>query len=132
MNNVADWLAKGFRIEGDHLVRVTEAPRPPAEHTTVEPEAKLQDRIDRWCRAQWPVWLVLRQRMDRKSNVAIGAHDLTIFAPGGRLLLIECKTGKNKLTPEQRNWRHMMAALGHEVHEVRSVEEFILLAGKSK
>ncbi len=88
----------------------------------------LQAQILDWCRGQWPRWKVIRARPDRASTIEVGAHDLTVMAPGGRVLLVECKSREGKLKPEQRNWARELEMLGHTVHVCRSLQEFIVLA----
>lgn len=56
-----------------------------------------------------------------------GEPDFVILAEGGRALLIECKTRKGKLSPEQRAIVAWANKLGHTVHVVRSFGEFIAL-----
>ena len=63
--------------------------------------------------------------MCRKSELPIGWPDFSIFLPGGRVLLVECKTATGKLRPEQTETKSRMDAIGHEVHIVRKIEEFL-------
>jgi hypothetical protein len=90
-------------------------------------EIALHESIMAYCDSQWPKWKYIRARSDRESTIAVGCQDFTIFLPGGRILLMECKSKTGKLSPAQRNWAHEMNALGHTVHEVRSFDEFLTL-----
>ena len=84
----------------------------------------LQEQISKWCRGQWPPWKIIQARSDQRSTIAVGAHDMTIFAPNGRVILIECKAKGKKRTGEQTVWEYEMRMLGHRVHLVYSMEQF--------
>jgi hypothetical protein len=43
----------------------------------------------------------------------------------GRVLWIELKGGKGRLSQEQKHMRLTFLALGHEIHEVRSYRAFL-------
>lgn len=90
-------------------------------------EGKLHQDICNHCDAQWPRWKVIHARMDKKNTIGIGVHDFTVFLPRGRMLCIECKAGNEKLTHEQLVWRKELEFLGHTVHVVRSMQEFLTL-----
>jgi len=86
----------------------------------------LHEKIMRHCDAQWPKWKYIHARTDQRSTVGIGVHDFTIYLPG-RVLNIECKTKEGKPTPEQLAWALQLEMLGHKVHVVRSMDEFLAL-----
>lgn len=90
-------------------------------------EADLHTQIIAHCNAQWPPWNVIHARMDKASTLEAGAPDFTIQLPAGRTLCVECKTKSGKLSEAQRNWAHKAKALGHTVHVVRSLAEFLAL-----
>lgn len=55
-----------------------------------------------------------------------GESDLQgIISPGGRMLAIECKTGKGKLESDQIRWRDMIIKFGGLYIEGRSIEQVI-------
>lgn len=93
----------------------------------VERELELHYQIIRYCNAQWPVWKHIRARSDQPSTIQEGAQDFTIFLPGKRIICIEVKSKDGKLSPSQLAWRTGMQMLEHEVHVVRSFEEFLAL-----
>lgn len=93
----------------------------------VSQEMDLHDGIMRHCDQQWPRWKYIRHRPDRPSGIQLGAQDFTCFLPDGRVLCIECKSKTGKLSDDQLIWRAEMAQLGHTVHEVRSMEHFLIL-----
>lgn len=90
-------------------------------------EMKLHDKIIKHCMDQWPRWKYIRARPDQASGIQKGCQDFTLFLPGGRTLCIECKSSTGKLSTDQLIWKHEMSLLGHTVHEVRSMEEFLQL-----
>jgi len=99
----------------------SEVPAAVAAHS----ERELHDDIMRHCDKQWPRWKYIHARMDQKSTVAVGSQDFTIFASGGRTFCIEVKTRNGKLSEDQLAWRKEMEMLGHTVHLVKSMEQFI-------
>lgn len=101
-------------------------------------ESTLHDKIMAYCDARWPRWKYIRCRMDRRSTIAVGAQDFTIFgqietqwADGpvrvkeSKVWCVECKARNEKPDPEQLAWHKEMEMLGHKVHVVRSMEEFL-------
>lgn len=87
----------------------------------------LQEEIANYCNRQWPRWKFVQARADKRSTIAEGCQDFTIFASHGRTFLIECKAKDGKLSEAQRNWHKEMEMLSHTVFVVRSLEEFKLL-----
>ena len=67
--------------------------------------------------------------MSQKTARTIGEPDWTLLADRGRVFFIECKTAKSKLTPEQLAIKCWAAKLGHTVHVVRSMAEFLQIVG---
>lgn len=95
--------------------------------TAVDKEIPLHNRIIEWCLKQWPRIKYIHANPAVKSTIAKGANDFFLFLPGGKILLIECKTRDGKLSKDQLIWGAEMRALGHTVHTVRSMEEFLTL-----
>lgn len=62
-------------------------------------EKSLQDAIQKDCERRG--YFVLRSRMDKKTVYRKGFPDLVIFGPNGKCVLIETKSGVNKLSPDQ-------------------------------
>ena len=52
-----------------------------------------------------------------------GWPDITALAPGGKLLLIELKSPRGKLSPLQTKFVERAARIGHIVHVCRSMAE---------
>jgi hypothetical protein len=88
-------------------------------------EADLHDQIYDECRRRG--WIVLHGSMSQRTHRTLGEWDFVIIAETGRVLLVECKIGKNKLSPEQQSLHHWARSLGHDSHVVRSIEEFLNL-----
>ena len=98
-------------------------------HEAVPPpelEKDLHAEIMLYCDRQWPRWLYIHARTDKRTTNAPGVPDLPIFLPGGRVLLIEVKRPGQKVSPTQLAWHAEAAKLGHEVHIVHSMDEFKL------
>ncbi len=92
-------------------------------------EIPLHDKILKWCANQWPRWKVIRARPDKPSGIQVGAQDLTVFSPGGRVFCVELKSRDGKLSKQQAAWAVEMDMLGHRVHVVRSLREFLAIVG---
>lgn len=90
-------------------------------------EVGLHHDIIKYCRAQYPPWKYIHSRPDKRSTIATGCHDFTIFLPGGRVLCFECKDATGKLDSDQLIWRKELELLGHTVHIVRSMRDFFAL-----
>jgi hypothetical protein len=88
-------------------------------------ERDLHDQIIDFCNSKFPRWKFIHARMDKRSTVAVGSQDFTIFLPNGRVLCVECKRKNEKPDQDQLIWHKEMEMLGHVVHVVRSVEEFV-------
>jgi hypothetical protein len=60
-----------------------------------------------------------------------GCPDIMV-AWKGRLVLMEIKTAKGKLSAEQEHWHAACAASGVKVHVVRSVQDALSALGMAK
>ena len=89
-------------------------------------EAELHAKIRDYCKAQWPRWKYIECRMDKRSTIATGANDFTIFMPHGGVLCVECKRKGQKLDKDQMSWAKEMEILNHRVFLVHSMDEFVL------
>ena len=85
----------------------------------------LQQQILDYCAGQWPRWKVTNARSCERSTLEPGHADFIIWMPGGRFSIIETKAKVGKLPEDQRNWAHEMNRLGHTVHVVWSMAEFL-------
>jgi len=84
-------------------------------------EKKLQQKILQFCRKN----NILAVKVDSTSTT--GWPDLTVIAPGGRVLFVELKTPTGRLSPMQKAIGQELNQKGAEYHVIRSVEAFIEL-----
>ena len=96
-----------------------------ASGNPVDREGELHERIIAFCNAQWPRWKFCHARMDKATTEAVGTEDFTIFLPKNITLHFECKKKGGKLSDAQQCWRKELAMLGHEVHVIQSMEDFL-------
>ena len=82
-------------------------------------ERVLQREAEHWLRAMGCMVFHMPGILAVKSYG--GWPDLIVLAPGGRLLLIELKTAKGKVSPRQQEVFDAIERLGHTVHLARSV-----------
>lgn len=59
----------------------------------------------------------------KATGMTPGEPDLRVYLPGGRVGLIENKTLKGRLSPEQRDRHAALAALGHVVVVIKAATE---------
>ena len=93
----------------------------------VDRESPLHNKIIEWCNNQFPKVKYIRARSDRRSTIAAGAQDFTLFLPAGRTLCVECKAAGGKLDQDQLIWKKEMEMLGHFVFVVWNLEDFLRL-----
>lgn len=86
-------------------------------------ESDLHNKIIEACKARG--WIYFHGSMVVKSSRTIGEPDFTILADKGRVFFVECKTKTGKLSPEQLGIKMWAEKLGHTIHVVRSMEEFL-------
>lgn len=88
-------------------------------------EASLHEEIFDECRRRG--WIALHGSMAERTCRTLGEPDFVILADGGRVLFVECKSRIGKLSPAQVALKHHAEKLGHTVHVVRSMEDFLKL-----
>lgn len=93
-------------------------------------EEQLADDVLAFCDAQWPRWKILRARRDKPSTIPVGCQDDTVFASGGRVFLLELKKKGGKPDADQLIWHKELEMLGHKVHVIRSMTEFLSIVGE--
>ena len=86
------------------------------------PEKLIQRRIIEYCRSQ--NWLCCAGAMHLPTARPPGEPDMYIWIPG-RIVPVEVKTSRGKLSPEQVVFHHLASKLGHQILVVRSLQEFI-------
>ncbi len=117
--------SKSFLSLNSHLF--DDQPRRLAESEpigkTFEREKDLHNAILAECRQRG--WLALHGSMAHRSMRNLGEQDFTILLPHGKTLLLEAKSTKGKLRPEQLGIKMMAEKLGHAYVVVRTLEEFL-------
>lgn len=88
-------------------------------------EIPLHEEIIRYCNNQFPRWKYVHANPVKASTIVSGCQDFTLFLPHQRTICIECKSKDGKLSPAQVVWRKEMELLGHTVHIVRSMDDFL-------
>lgn len=94
------------------------------------PERRLHNQIIEFCKPRR--WLVIHSRMDCPTTQMKGVPDFIILADRGRLLLVECKARGGKPTIDQLAFGIMAETLGHKVHLVYSLKEFVEVVNQNK
>lgn len=87
------------------------------------PEKDLQAKAEKLCLERGYHFFHDRSR---GANVP-GQTDLVIAMPKGRTLWVELKSKHGRLSANQKRVRMILSALGHEWHEVRSYQQFIII-----
>ena len=100
-------------------------PLPSAGVSGVSRESELHEEIFDECRARG--WIAMHGSMAERTCRTLGEPDFTILADAGRVLFVECKTRTGKLSPAQAALKFHAEKLGHTIHVVRSMEEFLKL-----
>ena len=96
------------------------------------PESKLQGKIVAWAKDWGRPIQSNRQTKGARTLLTAGWPDITLILSGRRVLFIELKAKRGRMTDEQKQMRLQFMALGHEIYEIRSFKAFISLVGASK
>ena len=88
-------------------------------------ESDLHEEIFDECRRRG--WIALHGSMAERTCRTLGEPDFVILANGGLVLFVECKTRTGKLSPAQAALKHHAEKLGHPIHVVRSLDDFLKL-----
>lgn len=59
-------------------------------------------------------------------GVEPGTPDLLVMLPGGRVLWLELKTARGRLSPAQQAWHERARRMGHTVEVVRDVQSAVM------
>ena len=112
----------------DYIAMLARTSRQPAPEPTQteQRESILHDAILADCRRRG--WLAFHGSMAHRTHRTIGEPDFVILCDGGRLLLVEAKSGREKPSDEQLALHAWARKLGHDVHVVRSLAEFLEVA----
>lgn len=119
-------------IEAVQLAKLTRGqPQPTSAFSAVEKERELHAAILAECKRRG--WIVFHGSMAHATFRTPGEPDFVCLAPpidgmddsAPRTFMIEAKTRTGKLSPDQRAIHAWAAKLGHTVHVVRSLAEFL-------
>ena len=91
----------------------------------VDVESDLHESIRKELAARG--WIGFHGSMAHRSRRTVGEPDWIILGDTEQFWMIECKTKTGKLSPAQEGLRAWARKLGHEVHVVRSMAEFLLV-----
>lgn len=98
----------------------------PSQTQAVEDESELHSDILAECRRRG--WLAFHGSMAHKARRTLGEPDFTILCEWPRVLFVEAKTREGKPSPKQLEIHAWAAKLGHKIHVVRSMAEFMEVA----
>lgn len=93
-----------------------------------ESESALHRDVLAYCRQQG--WIVFHGSMAHRTARTVGEMDATICASNGRVFFVEMKARAGKLSTEQLGVKLWMERLGHTVHVVRSLEQFLEIVNR--
>lgn len=100
------------------LISVLESPR-----TAYTYEQQLHYDIMEECERRG--WLYFHGAMCKRTHRTSGEPDFHCLLPNGKVLFIECKTRRGKLSESQQSISAHMNRLGHALHVVRSIQDFM-------
>ena len=63
----------------------------------------------------------------KREGYLVGAPDLQVLLPKGKIIHLELKVGYNKLSIHQEAFRDKCEELGHKYHVIRSLEDVMEL-----
>lgn len=93
-------------------------------------ESELHEQIRQECLRRG--WLAFHGSMAHATYRTEGEPDWIILCSNGKLLLVECKTRKGKLSIAQQAIHAWAGKLGHNVRTIRSIFEFHQVANQLK
>ncbi len=88
-----------------------------------EIESDLHYEIIKECKARG--WLYFHGSMAHATRRSIGEPDFTVLSNKGRVFFIECKARNGKMSPAQMGVALQADILGHKVHIVSSITQFL-------
>lgn len=110
----------------DDIRKLNPALYPPPDaisSTATKSERDLHNRIIDFCRSKG--WIYLHGSMAFATARTVGEPDFTILADRRRVFFIECKTEMGKLSLAQQSLHAWAKKLGHDIHTVRSFDDFL-------
>lgn len=104
-------------------------------HEAVPPpalEKDLHQDIMDYCERKWPRWLYFHGSTAHRTKRVLGEPDFQIYGDRGRFWLIEVKRADGKLSPAQMGAAMLAEKLGHKIHVVRSMDDFLKLVDEPR
>ena len=123
MSQLPDNPLPSFRKRNPHLYPPTSEGDQELARDSSKSEAYLHAEIIQDCRRRG--WIYLHGSMASETHRTLGEPDFVILADGGRVFFIECKGAEGKLRPAQAAIAFHAARLGHEIHVVRSMLDYV-------
>lgn len=96
-----------------------------------EPESVLQGKIVKWAKDHGYPIQSNRQTRHAKGLLTPGWPDICLILKG-RIVWIELKAGKGRMTEDQIKMRIRFLHLGHMIHEVRTWKRFVEIVQDAK
>lgn len=104
--------------------------RSPAPEDAVKREGDLHEQIIYECDRRG--WIAFHGSMAHRTHRVEGEPDFVIFADAGRVIAVEAKARSGKLSTAQLGIIAWAKKLGHAVHVVTSLREFLEIANEAK
>lgn len=101
-----------------------------APSDAVEMESDLRDDLEALCKSRG--WLYIRARSDKRSTIAVGWPDFSIFMEHGKSCFLELKRKGGKATTEQLATIAHLKKLGHVAEIVQSMSEVSVVIEKGQ
>jgi hypothetical protein len=106
-----------------HQARHSPKPQPSSAQAIADgKESELHRHIKDECMARG--WIALHGSMAHRAHRTIGEADFCCLLPCGVTIFVECKTKSSKLSQAQMAIQAWMHKLGHQMHVVRSLDQF--------
>ena len=90
--------------------------------------AGLHDPIIAECKRRG--WKYVHSDPTRRTTIGEGVCDFIIYADRGRMFHVECKRKGGKLSLEQQAFIAWVGKLGHTVHVITTMTEFMAIVGE--
>ena len=89
------------------------------------PESRLQGKIQAWAKEWGRPIQSNRKTKGARTLLTPGWPDITLVTTGGKVIFIELKSNRGRLTEDQKQMKLQFMAMGHQIHEVRSYRRFL-------
>ena len=97
----------------------------PEDKADIGPESKLQAKIVNYCNEHAFPCQCFRQSKKARGFLVPGWPDCCLILPQGRAVFLELKSGKDRLSEDQKQMKIMFLHLGHEFYEINSYKKFL-------